>query len=293
MLETSDIQIRDPYILTLKNEACYYMYGTTDSQPWGGKATGFDAYRSKDLKTWEGPFEVFRPTADFWADENFWAPEVHRYNGKYYMLASFKAEDHCRGTQILEADTPEGPFIPLTSSPITPLDWECLDGTLYIDPQNKPWIVYCREWLEVYDGEIYAQQLSENLSDTVGEPLLLLRASEAPWVVLNEENGRSGYVTDAPFLISSPDGQLYMIWSSQGKEGYAIGLARSLSGTVSGPWIHEKQPLFSKDGGHGMIFEALDGLQMVSLHRPNLTPLERAIFVPLCWDQDKPYLQSL
>lgn len=46
------------------------------------------------------------------------------------MFASFKNEDRHRGTQILVSDTPDGKFKPLTDYPVTPEDWECLDGTV-------------------------------------------------------------------------------------------------------------------------------------------------------------------
>src|SRR5690606_40114691 len=52
---------------------------------------------------------AFRPAADFWSHTQYWAPEVHRYDGAYFMFATFTAEGHRRGTQILRADRPEGP----------------------------------------------------------------------------------------------------------------------------------------------------------------------------------------
>ncbi|WP_420869776.1 family 43 glycosylhydrolase [Cohnella ginsengisoli] len=100
--------------------------------------------------------------------ENFWAPEVHRWRGMYYMFASFKAPGRRRATQILAADGPLGPFRPLSDRPATPPDWECLDGTLYVDRQGEPWIVFCREWLQVTDGEMYALRLSADLAETAG-----------------------------------------------------------------------------------------------------------------------------
>lgn len=68
------------------------------------------------------------------------------------MPATFKAKDEFRGTQILVAESQEGPFHPLTDQPVTPLHWECLDGTLFIDDEDKPWMVYCHEWLQVNNG---------------------------------------------------------------------------------------------------------------------------------------------
>lgn len=96
------------------------------------------------------------------------------------MFASFKADGIPRATQTLVADQPEGPYVANSVQPVTPAGWECLDGTLFVDQQNKPWMVFCREWIEVTDGEMYAVQLADDLIVTVGEPVLLFSASQAP-----------------------------------------------------------------------------------------------------------------
>src|SRR5690625_2081702 len=112
MIQNKDIQIRDPFIFPNKEDGKYYMFGSTDKNIWG-KGTGFDVYVGTDLENWEGPFPVFRPTEDFYSDENFWAPEVHEYKGNYYMFATFLRNDNGRrGTGILKSDNLLGPFKP-------------------------------------------------------------------------------------------------------------------------------------------------------------------------------------
>ncbi|WP_040951839.1 glycoside hydrolase family 43 protein [Gorillibacterium massiliense] len=278
-MRLDEIHLRDPYVWTEQGEGCYYLYGTTGTTAWDGKAAGFDAYRSKDLVEWEGPFPVFRPAADFWADRHFWAPEVHRYRGRYYMFASFKAEDRHRATQILTADHPLGPFVPHGDGPATPRDWECLDGTLFLDDDGAPWIVFCHEWTQIRDGEICAMRLTPELDGTLGEPVTLFKSSDAYWPV--EAEGKGNFVTDGPFLVRADDGALLMMWSSHAKEGYAIGMARSLSGGILGPWEQEPELLFEKDGGHGMLFRTLEGQLLLSMHKPNLHPQERPVFFPV------------
>lgn len=283
MIKRSDIQIRDPFILVHDNT--YYLYGTTDKNCWSDCGTGFDSYRSKDLENWEGPFEAFRPDKDFWADRNFWAPEVYFYNGKFYMFASFKAENEYRGTQILVSDTPDGKFTIHSKKPVTPANMECLDGTLYIDKNSKPWMIFCHEWTQVIDGEMCAIRLKEDLTESVGEPIKLFNASEASWAVgsLNNHNGEEKrvYVTDGPFPYRTSDGRLLLLWSSGSEYGYAIGIAESDNGDITGSWSHRKEMLFKKDGGHGMIFTDLSGRKYVTLHSPNRTPNERPCFFPV------------
>jgi arabinan endo-1,5-alpha-L-arabinosidase len=284
-MKTSEIQIRDPFIVPIASEHTYYLFGTTDTDAWEGRGQGFNCFKSKDLENWEGPFAAFRPPAGFWGTKNFWAPEVHVYQGRYYMFASFKAPQKYRGTQILVAEKPVGPYTLLTDSPVTPPDWECLDGTLYIDEKGKPWIVFCHEWVQVHNGAMYAMQLSDDLRRRAGRPVFLFNASEAPWVVHPTQwpAPASGdrflcYVTDGPFLFRTRSNVLLMLWSSSGYKGYAMGFARSESGTIVGPWNQIEQPLWDADGGHGMIFKSFDNKLFLTFHSPNDSPNERPVF---------------
>lgn len=267
------IHLRDPFILPVTEDGLYYLYGTD-----GFHGVRFDVYKSADLVNWDGPTSVFDPAPDFWATQDFWAPEVHRYQGRYYMFASFKADGACRGTQILIADSPEGPFTPHSDGPVTPRDWESLDGTLFVDDAGTPWIVFCHEWVQVGNGEICALRLLPDLSAPVGEPVLLFTAHDAPWVKGIQDG--PNYVTDGPFVRRTRGGDLIMLWSSFDPD-YAMGVARSTSGKIGGPWEILPEVVHSGDGGHGMLFETFAGELMMTVHTPNSDPDERPIIIPV------------
>lgn len=275
MLNRDQIRIRDPFVL-VENET-YYLYGTTDRNPWDGEGTGFEVYQSPDLSGYTGPFPAFRPEAGFWGKQNFWAPEVYFFQGAYWMLASFKGKG-CRGVQAFRSDSPVGPFCPVSAQTLTPPDWECLDGTLWLG-QDGPWLVFSHEWLQTGDGEICAAKLNAEMNGFVEAPVKLFTASEAPWTVAHCEFGHTGYVTDGPFLHACGD-RLIMIWSSYGEHGYAIGQCASDHG-IKGPWVHCREPLYAMDGGHGMVFRRLDGTLMLTFHSPNRFGEERASFYPV------------
>lgn len=298
-MKLSEIQIRDPYILPVQSCAAYFLFGTTDKDCWGAPGVGFDCYRSTDLENWEGPIQAFRPKPDFWAEKNFWAPEVHAYRGLYYMFASFKSADRLRGTQVLVADNPQGSYEPWSDGLVTPAEMQTLDGTLYIDGEGQPWMVFCHEWVQILDGSIVAIRLTDDLKQTTGEPVTLFNASAAPWCkpfqvddparLINPDPNsieKDLYVTDGPFLHRTPNGTLLMLWSSFGDKGYAMGLARSASGEILGPWTQDPQPLWAEDGGHGMFFRSFAGDLYVTLHQPNKTPEERAAFYRLAEQND-------
>ena len=277
-MKLGEITIRDPFIFPDAAGRCYYLYGTTLKER-GYAETGFYGFKSQDLKEWDGPFPVFIPDGSFWADSDFWAPEVHFYHGKYYMFATFRKDGFCRGTQILFSETPDGMFVPLTEKPVTPPDWECLDGTLFVDDNGIPYMIFCHEWLQVSDGEMCVMPLSADLREAAGEAQLLFRASEAPWSRELFSPGSGKYVTDGPFVFRE-DGKLKMLWSSMGEKGYAMGCAVSDSGTITGTWRHERTPVFAENGGHGMIFTSFDGKKYLTLHQPNISD-EHPVFISL------------
>lgn len=266
----NEINLRDPFILA--DNGRYYLYGTRGSVNFG-EAYGFDVYVSDDLENWNMPKEIFSLAPNFWATENFWAPEVHKYHGKYYMFASFKSDTACRGTQILVSDTPDGKFIPLTDGPVTPRDWECLDGTLYINKDGKPYMIFCHEWTQVKDGEMCAIALSDDLKTAVGKPFLLFRASEPSWA----EKIKDNWVTDGPFMYRTKSDRLLMIWSSGTNKAYVEAVSYSDNGEITGDWKHCSKLLFDKNGGHGMIFKSFDGQKYFVYHYPNIPSEERPV----------------
>ncbi len=288
----TEIHLRDPYILPVAQEKKYYLYGTGFRLPDG---PGFMVYQSDDLVNWTGPSAAFRRPKDFWATRAYWAPEVHPYKDKYYMFATYIGDKVNRGTQILVADTPQGPFVPHSDGPVTPRDWACLDGTLFIDDTNQPWMVFCHQWANTptLDGEFCAQQLSEDLTRAIGEPILLFKASVAKWSVKAGRGEKKGYISDGPFLHRTKGNTLLMLWSSFGEGGvhsggYKLAQCRSESGKITGPWIHPDKPLREEDSGHGMLFRTFEGDLMVTFHYPNRRPEERPIIIKV--KEQEPWL---
>ena len=277
-MRTDEINIRDPFVLL--HAGVYYLYGTRGKTCWG-PATGFDVYASADLEEWTGPVSCFENDGSFWADRNYWAPEVHPWREAFYMFASFKNETRRRGTAILRAETPMGPFVPWSDGPVTPAEWECLDGTFFADGQGMPWMVFCHEWVQAGDGEILAMPLSADLRASAGKPRLLFTASEAPWVKkLHHSSGTDGYVTDGPFIWKARDGRLLCLWSSMSASGYTQALAVSDTGRIDSHFS-QLPPLFEGDGGHGMLFRRKDGALILTLHSPNEHMKERPRFIPV------------
>lgn len=282
-LSLRDFRAHDPFIVAYEPEQTYYLYSGTRVDREG--RSGVVAYRSKDLKTWEGPHIVFAVPDECWANPRHgaWAPEVHEYRGKYYLFVTLHNRDevlaeppdvwrvnHLRGTVVARADLPSGPFELLKpAGPHPPREFMTLDGTLYVDPAGQPWMVYCHEWIQVIDGTFEAIRLTDDLSDTVGEPIHLFKASDGPWI--NAESQASTrerlYVSDGAELFRTHRGELLMLWSSHSEKGYLETVARSTTGNLAGPW-QQLDPLLRNGSGHGMLFKTFDGQLMLVVHRP-------------------------
>lgn len=290
---TDDIHMRDPFVFAYEQERKYYMFGTTFADGCGDKDPIFEVYVSDDLSSWTGPYVAFQPPKGFWGVRHYWAPEVFEVDGRFYMFASFKGGigEH-RGTGILVADHPAGPYRVHSDGPVTLSGSECLDGTYYEDEVGQRWIVYCHEWTELYEGRIEALRLSPDLKTSYGEPVIILNAARMPWIRLfgDPRIEKTGYLTDAPFLYKARSGDLVMLWSSysipgysdEGRGGYTVAVTRSVSGSMEGPWTHDERLLMDRNAGHSSLFRDFNGQLMICTHYPD-TPhgQERPLFLPL------------
>lgn len=267
------IRLSDPYILADTRTNLYYMTGT-----------GGFVWKSKDLKLWTGPYHVTQTDPSSWMGPKpmIWAAELHSYKGKYYNFATFTNRDikidtvdgnviERRASHVLVSDKPDGPYVPMKDATYLPADKPTLDGTLWVDKDGEPYLVYCYEWLQAIDGTIEKIRLKPDLSGTVGDSRLLFRASESPWSRADKEDMKDGKprpnkVTDGPFLFRTSTGRLGMLWTSWIGNIYAQGVAYSTSGTLDGPWEQEKSPITPPNHGHGMIFKTFDGKLLMAVH---------------------------
>ena len=267
-LET--IRLSDPSILADKDTATYYMTGT------GGML-----WKSKDLRKWSGPYNVTQTDPNSWMGPRpmIWAAELHAYKGKYYYFATFTNRNviletvkgnviNRRASHVLVSDKPDGPYIPMKDPTYLPEDKPTLDGTFWVDTDGKPYLIYCHEWLQNWNGTIEKIELKPDLSGTVGKRKILFFASDSPWSRERDANGNVIFnkVTDGPYLFRTQTGKLGMIWTSWAFGDYTQGVAYSESGTLDGPWVHEKEPITPPNYGHGMLFRTFDGKLLMSVH---------------------------
>jgi hypothetical protein len=272
------IGVSDPHVLADKLTNKYYMTAsgfTFSGEPAQRKPGIITALVSEDLIHWSNPQIIFDCNGtDFWGSIGYPATEMHCINGKYYLSTTGRPPEYPGKSMILMADNPLGSFKWLSNKPYSPPGWQTLDTTLYVDKKGHPWIVYAHEWVQVSDGQFAAQPLSDDLSRSIGNPMILFRASEAVWSddqIWSKTDG--GGVTDGCWLHRMDDDSLIMLWTSRSRTGYAMGYARSNSGEIYGPWIQMERPLYGHDGGHCMLFRKLDDGQLImSMHLADRGP---------------------
>ena len=262
------IRLSDPAILADNKTKMYYMTGT------GGLL-----WKSSDLRLWEGPYRVAQTDPDSWMGERpmIWAAELHEYNGKYYYFGTFtnnrikidtvknNAIDR-RACHILVSDNPDGPYVPVGNENYCREDQPTLDATLWVE-DGKPYLIYCHEWLQNWNGTVEAVPLKPDMSGVDGRRKILFFASESPWS--KERIGEvilPNKVTDGPYLFRTQTGRLGMIWTSWVYDVYTQGVAYSDNGRLDGKWIHEREPITPPNFGHGMLFRTFEGKLLMSVH---------------------------
>lgn len=267
--KTEDILLSDPFIYADEGSGMYYMTGT------GGLL-----WKSRDLKVWDGPFNVARTDPTSWMGPypTIWAAELHKYNGKYYYFGTFTNNDnvmqvyrgnniHRRSCHVLVGDNPEGPFYPMGDETYLPADQPTLDATLW-EEDGQPYMLFCHEWLQNWNGTIESIRLKPDFSGTFGDRRILFRAFDSPWSREKHPDGSvtPNKVTDGPYVFRTQTGRLGMVWTSWTFDDYTQGVAYSVSGKLEGPWVQESEPITPPNFGHGMIFRTFDGKLILCCH---------------------------
>jgi beta-xylosidase len=273
------VSFGDPYVLYDPTSKVYYMYGTG-----GGAKKGFATYSSPDLVNWKNEGQVYYgDTPGSWDMHDFWAPEVYRVKGKYYMFYSAQWRDN--PTNELEnfrigvavADKPTGPFRNISDKPIFDPGYPIIDANVYFDKNGKMYLYYSRccykhpvksevaDWAkkiglynEIEESWVYGVELKPDFSGVVGEPVLLLRPpvkmndAQSEWesrsVTSKEVNRRW---TEGSYTFKHGD-TYYMMYSANhfGGENYAVGYATAKS--PLGPYRKAtNNPVLEKNTGKG------------------------------------------
>lgn len=281
------IRMGDPFVMLYENT--YYLYGTTRN---------FCCWWSKDFADWEYAGPAYRTQQNPWATGSFWAPEVHRYRGKFYLIYSAKGPDRrVSPTQTQDArpkehmwiclaasDKPEGPFVDV-KTPLFMDDESCIDGHLFLDDGDVPYIYFTRVGATgnpyaspptgyMY-GKTYGARLSPDLTQLQGEPVLCVQADQA-W---EQPESMFSRCNEGAFVFKR-GGRYYMTYSAYhyARPEYGIGCATASS--PLGPWTKSpNNPLVTRHldigvsgPGHNSITTSPDGMELFMVYHTHADP---------------------
>ncbi len=138
------IPFGDPYVL-YDGDGKYYMYGTG-----GDVESGFGAYSSSNLQDWKLEGQVYyHNNENGWGIDSYWAPEVYKRDGKYYMFYSAQWKHNPNNEKenfkigVAVSDKPTGPFIDLHNRPIFNPDYPIIDANVWFE-NGKTYLYYSR-----------------------------------------------------------------------------------------------------------------------------------------------------
>lgn len=281
----TQLPFRDTQIIP--DDSVFYAIGTSPPY-WGGPNAGIKLYRSPDLRNWEYVsllIDAAKLDADVWYKDRFWAPELHRFNNRFFLTfncqnsggGSYASAEmkHFHACGLAISDSIGGPYTVVThEKPLTPFPSN--DMTLFQDSDGKIFCFFNNGWTNLH--HIYVAEL-----DTVN-----YRLKEDPILLISQEPGKwDGSGIEGAHVIRH-DSIYYMFYSSW-TQGYAVGYATSES--VYGPWVKSSDnPLFGafirndstflfKEGkicyapdspystvGHNQVFTGPDGSLWISCH---------------------------
>ncbi|MFZ4262414.1 glycoside hydrolase family 43 protein [Sphingobacterium sp. HJSM2_6] len=243
----SPVYFGDPFILL--HNGTYYAYGTSNPN-------GIDVYTSDDLMNWKEPKQKMAlKKGDVWGEKWFWAPEVHYYQGKFYMF--YSAEEHIC---VAVADHPLGPFTQDIKKPMIANE-KCIDNSLYVD-NGKPYMLYDRfnDGLNVWIAELEPDLLS--IKEGTEKPCIHVSQKwEEVWPRVNE----------GPFIIKHKK-KYFMTYSGNSYESPFYGIGYATADQITGPWTkYAHNPILQKPKnlvgvGHSATFKDKEGNWRVVFH---------------------------
>lgn len=286
-LETSDglpvqtvaidtMDISNPFIYLDKNNLIYYMTGD-----------GGCLWTSKDLKLWNGAYNILQYDTTVWygASPVITAPEIHKFNDKFYFVATFTLPDNIidnvngkniprRSCEILVADSIQGPYKPITKTqPLLRADQAAQGATFITDEYGWGYIIYNHDWQQCQNGTTQIIMLTKDLAEQIGDPFTMFKASQNPWSTRNDdtESPKFSPVMEGPYLFDTEGRELGILFITEKNGTKALGVAYTEKDHgLNGPWHIEPEPMLTGNYGQAMLFNDFDGSLVMVLHKDTI-----------------------
>lgn len=264
-----DMEMNNPFIRYEREDDCYYMVGD-----------GGYMWVSSNLRSWVGPYDVLCQDTASWigAEPVITSPEIHKFGGKYYYMATFERPDVMvpdaegrpfarRSCVALMADDIRGPYRTIDRGSSLLVESEmAAHPTFGVDHLGASYMIYTHQGEQNGDGTVQIVRFSDDLGRRVGEAYIMFSADENQWSgsVVDGER-RFSPVMEAPFLFITDEKEMGILFASYIGGEKAIGVAYTQTGEYgyNGPWTVEQQPLLTGGVGSASIFTDYDGTKVL------------------------------
>ena len=268
-----DMEISNPFIRYDYEDNSYYMVGD-----------GGYMWVSTDLCRWVGPYDVLDQDTTSWIGVSpvITSPEIHKFAGKYYYLATIDRPDVMvpdadgrpfarRSCVALVADDVTGPYRTIDSKSSLLVESEmAAHPTFGVDPLGASYMIYTHQGEQNGDGTVQIVRFSDDLGRRVGEAYIMFSASKNVWsgdVVDGKRQFSS--VMEAPFLFITDEKEMGILFTSYVGGEKAIGVAYTMTGEYgyNGPWVVDPLPLLTGNVGSASIFTDYDGTKVLVVNK--------------------------
>lgn len=244
------VKLADPFIF--REGDTYYLYGTS------GGSRGTMGWTSKNLIDWRSVGFLFERTNETYSRQHFWAPELFKHRGKYYLHFTASSETTTLRLVLCESDSPTGPFKEV-KAPWFESEKAVIDGNVFRDKDGQLYLYYVLDCSENVQSEIYVRRLNHKL-EAEDEPTLCIKPSQ-------EWEGSTW--NEAPFVLLF-EGVYYLMYSANffGDRDYSVGYATARS--PLGPWTKASE---------NPILKATSGVSGPGHNAAMISPNGKEIFI--------------
>lgn len=256
--ETEDIAFADPTIVYENGK--YYLTGTSAED-------GFFMLESDDLVTWKSVDNglggrILQLGDGTYGEHAFWAPQVFKENGKYYLTYSAQGK-MC----VAECDSIDGLYRQKEIRPVDDCEEMNIDTYLFRDDDGKYYMYHARYEMQGEAGgnTIQVAEYDFDNNRLVPGTLKLCAKVSEPWELTEDGKKFINRTLEGPTVIKL-DGKYYLFYSANDYQSidYAVGYATA--DNPYGPWTrYEGNPIIHRSivgengSGHGDYFLDKDG----------------------------------
>lgn len=247
---TRQTPVHDPVMI--KQGGTYYIFCT---------GNGISVFSSKDMQNWRKEMPVFANTPEWitrtlpnFRGRSMWAPDIHFYNGMYYLfyaVSAFGKNTSCIGLAVnktLDSSSKDFKWEDkgkvIQSIPGRDM-FNAIDPNLSVDENGNPWLVFGSFW----EG-MKLVKLTNDLT-AVAQPEQWYTVARRPRDFGFSDSAAGNAAIEGPFIFQK--GKYYYLFVSWDyccrgeKSDYKVVVGRSEK--ITGPYLDKTGTRMDKNGG--------------------------------------------